>query len=50
MSKIQGEFLTLIKEGMENDPLGKQLVSLVIPRNFGLKMVFYTTKEDVYIF
>lgn len=29
MSKIQGEFLTLIKEGMENDLFSKQLVSLV---------------------
>lgn len=29
MSRIQGELLTLIKEGMEHDPLAKQLVSLV---------------------
>ena len=29
MSRIQGELLTLIKEGTEHDPLAKQLVSLV---------------------
>lgn len=29
MNKIQGEFLMLIKDEMECDPLGKQLISLV---------------------
>ena len=29
ISRIQGEFLALTKEGTEHDPLAKQLVSLV---------------------
>lgn len=53
MSKIQREFLTLIKEGMENDPLDKQLVSLVKQgksKKFWVEDgLLYTKRKRVYI-
>ena len=53
MSKIQGKLLTLIKEGMKHENLGKQLVSLAQQgnlRDFGLKLAFYTPRDDSSMF
>ena len=51
--QIQGELLTLIKEGTEHDPLAKQLVSLVQHRKWKRVWVendLYTPKDSLSMF